>query len=117
MKWAGLLGLARRAGKVASGMEAVVQAVRRGRARLVFLAADAGPHSERKVREACRAGRVPVVAVADKAMLGRLSGSRPVVAVAVIDDNLARAIRGALAEADGPDAGAGEPRRPGTTRE
>jgi hypothetical protein len=47
-----LLGLARRAGGVATGTEAVRDAVRRGQARLVLLAGDASPVQLDKVEKA-----------------------------------------------------------------
>lgn len=47
-RWASLLGLAQRAGKVVSGEELVVKEVQRGRARLVLLSQDASVNTEKK---------------------------------------------------------------------
>lgn len=47
-RWASLLGLAQRAGKVVSGEGLVVKEVQRGKAQLVLLSEDASANTEKK---------------------------------------------------------------------
>ena len=95
----GLLGLARRAGGVAPGTEAVRQAIRDDKARLVLLAADASSAQIGKVRRTL-AGRpdVPHAVVGDRGALGAALGLAPVTAVAVTNAAIAEQMR---AELDG----------------
>ena len=46
-----LLGLATRAGRIISGEEQVVKAIQTGKAKLVFLANDAGPNLAKKITD------------------------------------------------------------------
>jgi ribosomal protein L7Ae-like RNA K-turn-binding protein len=95
----GLLGLARRAGGVAPGTEAVRQAIRDGQAKLVLLAADASRAQIDKVQRTL-AGRpeVPHAMFGDRDALGAALGVAPVTAVAVTHAALAGQMR---AELDG----------------
>jgi ribosomal protein L7Ae-like RNA K-turn-binding protein len=72
-----LLGLARRAGKVLQGTDAVRRAVRSGEAALVLLAGDASPVQLEKVRRLLRHHEVPHAVVADRNRLGPPSGRVP----------------------------------------
>jgi ribosomal protein L7Ae-like RNA K-turn-binding protein len=74
-----LLGIARRAGRLEFGSEAVRQAVRRRRARLVLFAADFSPGSAEKIgAEAKKAGvrtaRIHAEMDAVEAALGKRTG-------------------------------------------
>lgn len=53
-----LMGIARRAGRLLIGSDAVMNAVKQKRARLVLLTADASPAHERKLAGAGYGGRV-----------------------------------------------------------
>ena len=90
----GLLGLARRAGGVAPGTEAVRQAIRDGEARLVLLATDASRAQIEKVQRTL-AGRpqVPHAVVGDRGTLGAALGLAPVTAVAVTHAAIAEKMR------------------------
>lgn len=55
-----LLGMARRAGKLSLGFEAVSQAVQRGKAKAVFLASDLSPRTERELQRICAPKNIPV---------------------------------------------------------
>ena len=93
----GLLGLARRAGGVAPGTEAVRQSIRDGEARLVLLAADASPAQIEKVQRTL-AGRpeVPHAVVGDRGALGAALGLAPVTAVAVTHGAIAKQMKAEL---------------------
>ena len=48
-KFTSMLGLCRKAGKLAAGRDAVAAALRKGQARLVFLTSDASPRHRREI--------------------------------------------------------------------
>lgn len=85
-----LLGLARRAGAVAVGAEAVREAVRAGDARLVVMAGDASPVQLEKIRKAMRAHSIPQAILGDRDALGAAVGCAPLSAVAVVSDSFAK---------------------------
>lgn len=92
-KLLGLLGLARRAGKLAIGFNAVDNLVRRGQNPLVVLAIDAGASQRNKVR-----GWSPVRGLVDDVLKGeelaRAMGREKLVVVGVCDAGFVRGIRG-----------------------
>lgn len=92
--WQGLLGLARRAGAVVAGAEAVEEALRRRRVRLLLLAGDAGNDAVRLARAAERQGvlLVELGSLAGKDELGRLTGMGSRVLVAVTEQGFAERI-------------------------
>lgn len=56
----GLLGLARRAGKVSFGTESVLDTVERKRAKLVIIAEDSAQRTKKNIEEICNQNEVPV---------------------------------------------------------
>jgi ribosomal protein L7Ae-like RNA K-turn-binding protein len=78
-----LLGLARRAGAVASGVDAARRSVRDGQACLVLMAGDASSVQLDKVRNAMRNRPIPWGTLGDRATLGAAVGRGPVSVVAV----------------------------------
>lgn len=93
-----LLGLARKAGKLELGSEAVKQAVRKRRAALVLLCGDLSPKTARSVREeAGRAGihaaELPAEMDTVQAALGQRAG-----VIAVNDSGFAEALLKLCAE-------------------
>ncbi len=84
-----LLGLARRAGQVAGGTEAVRQAVRDGRVALVIMATDASETQLDKIRSTIHNRTIPQVYLGDRNTLGSAIGSAPLAAVAVTSASLA----------------------------
>jgi len=85
-----LLGLARRAGRVASGTDATRRAIRQGEARLVLLAGDASSVQKDKVVKAIKQHPIPHAVLGDRTTLGTAIGRAPVSAVAVTDESLAK---------------------------
>jgi len=92
-KAAQLLGLAMRAGKVLSGEEMVLQAVRSGKARLVLLASDASENTAKKVKDKCSYYGVSCITTGDRYQLGHAIGKVGRVTVAVTDGKLAESIQ------------------------
>lgn len=91
-----LLGLARRAGAVVSGTEAVRGALRQGEARLVLMAEDASASQLDKVRRTLVNRPIPRATLGDRAMLGAAVGRSPVSVVAVTDPSFAKGIAAKL---------------------
>ena len=90
----GLIGLAKKAGYVASGTEGVRGLVRSGRARIVLLACDCSQNARKRVTDCCRNYGAPLsntkLTMTD---LGSAIGSAPCSAIAVSDKGLASAIK------------------------
>lgn len=93
-KLAGLLGIARRAGHILIGFDAVRAALLAGKTQLILLASDCSPKTEKELRFAGRDRNCPIITVtADKAALaGALGLQKPVAAVATDDSGFAAAM-------------------------
>ncbi len=93
-KLIGLLGIARRAGRLQTGFEATVTAVKSGDARLMLCAGDVSEKTRKEWRFATK-DALPLTSLPlDKTALGRALGApRPVGLVAVCDEGFARAMR------------------------
>lgn len=93
-KLAGLLGMAKRAGKVQVGFDETVTQVRKGKAYLVVMASDLSPKSEKEWRFATKdhpaaVRRIPL----DKTELAHALGlARETGLAAVCDEGFAKAI-------------------------
>lgn len=95
-KVAALLGLARRARKVASGAEAVESAVKRRSARLILSATDASANSVAKLRTLAAEVNIAWMRVMGKEELGAALGGAPRACIAVTDPNFAGAVMSVL---------------------
>lgn len=93
----GLLGLSRRAGKLACGEEQVGEMVAIGKCRAIFLAEDAGDATRRKVMR--HDARVPVFSMpCTRETLGNAIGVPGCVVCAISDMGMAAALAGKLAD-------------------
>ncbi|MDE2181102.1 MAG: DUF448 domain-containing protein [candidate division NC10 bacterium] len=95
-KIAALLGLARRARKIASGAEAVDVALRRHSARLILSAADASADSVAKVRNVAEKSGIAWMQAMGKEELGAALGTAPRANIAVTDPHFAGAVMSLL---------------------
>lgn len=87
---AGVLGLARKAGKLAMGEEEAISAVLERRSRLLLLAQDAGDGVVRRAGRAAESGEIVLYQLdLTKARLGAAVGRGACAAVAVTDVGLA----------------------------
>lgn len=84
------LGLAMRAGKLVSGDEVVLRAVRSNQAKVVFIATDASDNTKKKYRDKCNSYDVPLLELFSRMELGQKIGKDERVVVAVTDTGLAR---------------------------
>ena len=85
-----LLGLAKRAGRLAVGNDAVSEALHTGRARLLILAEDAAENTVRRFSN--RHGEVPLRTLpCSKETLGSAIGYKSCAAAAICDEGFAQA--------------------------
>ena len=88
----GLLGLARKAGRIKSGSEQTIEAIRSGQVRAALIAGDASAGTKKQLLDKCRYRKVPCAFYADMETLGSSIGSGPRSVVAVCDEGFARAV-------------------------
>jgi ribosomal protein L7Ae-like RNA K-turn-binding protein len=84
------LGLAMRSGKLVTGEEKVLAAIRSGEAKLVVLAEDASANARKKYIDKCSYYRIPLIECGTRCELGRCIGKESRVAVAVLDRGFAQ---------------------------
>lgn len=90
------LGLARRAGKIASGEFQTEEAVKRRRAHLVLVAEDASDNTEKKFSRLCDRRNTKWVRYGSKEELGTAIGCDPRSSLAVLDPGFAAVIEKTL---------------------
>jgi ribosomal protein L7Ae-like RNA K-turn-binding protein len=90
------LGLAMRAGKLVTGDEGVLKAVRQGQANLVVLAEDASANAQKKYRDKCQSYQIPLIECCTRYELGSSIGKAERVVIAVTDSGLAQMIERCL---------------------
>lgn len=91
-KLLGLLGLAKRAGKIAQGTPSCQDAVRKKTAMLVILAGDASENTKKAISNSCKFYNTNYIICKDKSVLGKALGTDVCSAVAVLDNGFADAI-------------------------
>lgn len=92
----GAVSLCRKAGRLRMGMDLVCEEVQKGGVRLVLVADGVSGRSERKVREVCEAGNVPVHRLpCTMEELSRVTGKKYGI-LAVCDEGFAGMIGGLL---------------------
>lgn len=88
----GTLGLAQKAGKVASGEFMTEKAIRDGRACLVMIAEDASDNTKKKFQNSCHYYRIPCVLFGDRDLMGKALGKEFRASLAVTDRGFAASI-------------------------
>lgn len=86
------LGLAQKAGKVASGDFAVRSALKSGKAKLLIVAEDAAPNSKKDMYYLAEVAGVEVVELLTRDELGYAIGKAKRTAVVITDTNFAKMI-------------------------
>ena len=87
-----LLGLATKAGKVASGEFSTEKSVKTGKGFLVLVADDASQNTKKKFQNMCDFYEVPIYFIANKEELGRFCGKEFRASLAGQDENFAKAM-------------------------
>lgn len=88
----GLLGLAQRAGKVASGEAAAEANIEKEKAKLVLLAKDASERTIAHFTGLCERHNIKFMIIGEKIKYGIAMGKSPRSVVVILDDNFARSI-------------------------
>lgn len=88
----GMLGLAKRAGKVSTGAFVCGNMIKSRKARLVVLAEDASSNTKKSIADSCRYYNIKLIEFSDMAGLGHATGGGERAVVSVNDDNFAKAI-------------------------
>jgi ribosomal protein L7Ae-like RNA K-turn-binding protein len=91
-----LLGMAMRAGKIATGDETVLKAVRQGKAHLVIVAGDASDNTKKKYRDKCSTYGVKLTEAFDRIALGEALGKSERVLIAITDAGFSKSIERSL---------------------
>ena len=86
---AGALGLAQKAGKAVSGDQGVKEALAAGKVRLLVIADDVSPRTDKELKFLAEKSSVPVVKCMERNALGQCIGKAPRAAVAVLDAGFA----------------------------
>lgn len=92
------LGLALRAGKLVSGDEGVMKAIRGKTAGIVLIASDASSNAKKKYTDKCEFYGVPYVENFERRELGHSIGKPERVVVAVTDKGLSELVRKSLSK-------------------
>lgn len=95
-----MIGMAARAGNIASGEFSTEKAVKGGKACLVILAKDASQNTTKHFSDMCVYRKIPLFKYADKKQLGNCIGKECRASMAVTDKNLAGAIVKRLTETE-----------------
>ena len=88
----GMIGLAKRAGKVSTGSFICLKAIRSGRAKLVIIAGDASENTKKSICDSCSYYKVKLIEFSDMGSLGHATGGGDRAVVSVNDNNFAKAI-------------------------
>ena len=87
-----MLGIAAKAGSVASGEFSTEKAVKEGRAYLVIVAQDASDNTKKKFKNMCDFYEVPICFYGDKDTLGHAMGKAFRASLAILDEGFAKGI-------------------------
>lgn len=87
-----MLGIAMKAGKIASGEFMTENAVKSKKAALVIIAGDASDNTKKKFRNMCKFYKVPIRIYSTKDELGHSLGKEFRASLAVNDEGLAQTI-------------------------
>lgn len=93
-----LIGLAMKAGKIASGEFSVEKAVKTGKAKLVIVADDASDNTKKNFTNMCLYYKTPCHFFGEKIQLGNAIGKEFRASLAVLEGNLAQAIEQQLTD-------------------
>lgn len=93
-----LIGLATKAGQIASGEFMTEREVKTGRAALVIVAGDSSDNTKKKFRDMCEFYKVPIYFYGDKDTLGHAMGKEFRASLAILDEGFAKGVLKHLTE-------------------
>ena len=91
-KMYGMLGLAQRAGKIASGESAAEANIQKQKAKLVIIAEDASEGTKKAFFSLCSYHKAKYLVMGEKIRLGIALGKSPRSVVVILDNNFAKNI-------------------------
>ena len=91
-KTSSLIGLAQKAGKVASGEFSAEKAIKEGKARLVIVSGEASDNTKKRFKNMCAYRNVPLYFYGSKTELGYAIGKGFRSSLALLDEGLSKAI-------------------------
>lgn len=86
----GLLGLARRAGKLSFGTESCIQAIEKRNAKLVILAENASDRTKKNFKELCKKQNIPIYIIETIENLSRSIGQVNKAVITIQEENFAK---------------------------
>jgi ribosomal protein L7Ae-like RNA K-turn-binding protein len=86
------IGMANKAGKIISGTDACLRAIKAGAVKLVVLAEDASDNTKKKIMNACGYSNISCVVYGKGGMLGKVTGKNHRIVAGVRDKNLSKLI-------------------------
>ena len=88
----GMIGLAKRAGKLVTGAEICEAHVKKGKSRLVIIATDISDNGKKAITDCCKFYNVKFIEYGKKADLGKFTGSDERAVISVNDRGFAKTI-------------------------
>lgn len=89
----GMLGMAKKAGKVKSGGFLCDKSIKAGESRLIIIAEDASENSKKAIKNSCGYYNVEYIEYSDMETLGKFTGSGKRAVISVNDSSFAAAIK------------------------
>lgn len=87
------LGLCKKAGKLITGTDTVVEGLRNNKVELVFLASDTALNTSKKILDKCKTYEVEVIATYSSALLSQALGKTNCHVVGIIDRGFAKLLK------------------------
>lgn len=88
----GMLGMAKKAGKITSGNFLCEKSIKYGESNLIIIASDASSNAKKSITDCCKYYKVDYTEYSDMESLGKFIGSGKRAVVSVNDENFAEAI-------------------------
>ena len=88
----GMIGLAKRAGKVVTGAEICEAHIKKGKSHLIIIAKDISENGRKAITDCCKFYKVRFIEYGSKSDLGRFTGSDERAVISIGDRGFARTI-------------------------
>lgn len=86
------ISLAQKAGKLFTGEDTCIRAIKAGKGKLVIVAQDSSPNTKKQFKNMCQYRNIPYWEFGSKELLGKYCGKEYRAVVCVNDDHFARLI-------------------------
>lgn len=92
-KIGGLIGLATKAGKIAAGTEACLEAIEKKNAKLILIATDASERTKKSIKEKCEQYKIANYEMLEIEQISKAIGKSNKAVIGIKEKGLAEAIR------------------------